>query len=63
MKKVPLEQDKIRNFPEILNVAKDLGFKVVTTGGNFITHEILNCSFDDYEVIYDLANPSASKYP
>ena len=55
MKRTPLEQDKIRNFDDVVKVAKELGYKVSVTGGNFITHEI-NCSFDEYTEIYNLAN-------
>lgn len=55
MKRVPLEQDKIRNFAEVLAVAKELGFKVSVTGGNYITHEI-HCTFEEYGQIYNLAN-------
>lgn len=55
MKRTPLEQDKIRNFSEVIAVAKELGYKVSVTGGNFITHEI-NCSLDEYKEIYNLAN-------
>ena len=55
MKRTPLEQDKIRNFSDIIRIAKELGYKVSITGGNFITHEI-NCSLDEYTEIYNLAN-------
>ena len=55
MKRTPLEQDKIRNFDDVVKVAKELGYKVSVTGGNFITHEI-NCSLDEYNEIYNLAN-------
>jgi hypothetical protein len=55
MKRTPLEQDKIRNFDKVIEIAKELGFKVSVTGGNYITHEI-NCSLSDYNEIYNLAN-------
>jgi len=55
MQRVPLEQDKIRNFDRVLKIAKELGYKVRITGGNFITHEI-NCSLAEYEEIHALAN-------
>ena len=53
--RVPVEQDLISNFDDVIKLAKQLGIKYTITGGNFITHEFY-CTQDDFNALLDLAN-------
>lgn len=48
-------QTNINDMDKFLKVASDLGYKVRTTGGNFITHEI-SCNYRDFNIIIDLCS-------
>jgi len=52
---VPVEQDLIKNFKEVIRLADKLEIKYRVTGGNFITHEFY-CTVDDFNALLDLAN-------
>ena len=45
---------KVHMWDKFTNIAKELGFNVRTTGGNFLTHEI-NGSEGDFIAIAELA--------
>jgi hypothetical protein len=47
------KRDQDRIWVKFIEVSSSLGFKVRTTGGNYITHEI-DCSYDDFKVILEL---------
>ena len=48
------ETFKARMWNSFTSVAKELGFKVRVTGGNFLTHEI-NGNQDDFIALQELA--------
>jgi hypothetical protein len=48
------EKFKQQMWEAFMAVANDLGFKVVVTGGNFLTHEI-NTTEDDFKALQELS--------
>ena len=53
--RVPVEQDLIENFDNVIELAKELGIKFRVTGGNFITHEFY-CTPCDFDTLLELAS-------
>ena len=52
--RVPVEQDLVRNFDRVIELAKEFDIKFRVTGGNFITHEFY-CTYQDFQTLMELA--------